>query len=495
MKKYFIAFIALAACLTACKKEENVNYDSAAVVGKWKLMTLDGQQVLTDDRIVYTFANNGTGSQTLSEDLTGIGEQAWYVQQKLKYTLQGNALHTQWTNSAVVLEWLASIQSLNETTMVTEPSRVLLNTTPFEDIAEATWQRVATDYSNDIIGLWEGTDCSGITYGDWHHRWLYTPGGQYYYFSQDTLPDGTWNGKWVISENALNEYDVDGDYLACRWKEKIDAKEDREFWDIAIQNNNMHWDALRKDERGRFEATFDMYRVSPTEEEARQKLPGKWIAIMENGEPILTNHKSVHTFDNEGNVYYTIADNSQATSEWHNRLALRYSLMGGYLVESGKDNNGQIIQWRSALADKGANSITTYSFVGNRPAKEGFPYCEITFQKVMEDYSQDIIGMWEGIAGGGDYGDYNHRWEYMADGTYNYWNPTPDGGWEKAASNDGRYMVDGTWMASRWTDSEDKTKMDYEWWDVTISATKDTMSWSGLRENGITTWFKMVRVK
>jgi len=496
MKKVFYSLLAILTMFVACKPKDNViDIEKSTLVGKWKIMQQDGQSVLTDNRIVYTFFSDGTGTQTLSADLDNVGERAWYMEQKLKYTLNGNALHTQWTNSTIVFEWLASIVDMNSNQFVVDPSRVLLQTQPLADMPTTTWQRINVDYTDAIIGLWEGTSCTGITYGDHNHRWLYTPSGQYFYYSKDSLD------KWVISENSLNEYDVDGDYLACRWKETAESNEDREFWDIAINDKNMNWSALRQNATTKelFNATFTMSRESPTQSEVEKYLPGKWMAIAEDGNAILTNERSVHTFDGHGTVLYTVADTTKQLYTWHNRISLNYSLTGNYLVEKGKDNNNQMVQWRSSLADMSNQTALLYAFSSVRGTKENMPYREIRFKKVTEDYKDAIIGLWEGIeipGSGGQYGDWHHRWEYLAekDGIANYKYYSWDEDQQKWVTNendeDGEYMVDGTWMATRWKNSG---VINYEWWDIEIH--NDTMSWTGLRPGNVTNIFKMVRVK
>jgi len=500
MKKYIYSLLALTTLLVACKPKEDIgNVDKSSLVGKWKIIQQGDQPVLTDNRMVFTYNADGTGTQTLAADLENIGEQAWYMEQRMKYTLNGNALHTQWTSSSVVLEWLASVTSITDQQLVAEPSRVLLQTEPLADMPQTTWQRINVDYTDNIIGLWEGTSCTGITYGDHQHRWLYTPSGQYFYYSKDTV-DGKWTGKWVISENSLNEYDVDGDYLACRWKETADSKEDREFWDIEINDKNMNWAALRADAKNnRYEATFTMSRQSPTQSEVEQFLPGKWMAVEEDGKAIYTNQRSVHTFDGKGTVLYTVADTTKELYIWHNRLSLNYSLTSNYLVEKGMDNTGDIVQWRSSLAKMNDNSATLFAFSSIRDTEAGQPYREVLFQKVTEDYKDAIVGKWQGIeipGSGGQYGSWNHQWEYLPEtggiANYNYY--SWDENQQKFVLNEndepGEYMVDGTWMATRWKNSG---VINYEWWDIHIE--NDTMSWIGLRENGDTNIFKMVRVQ
>lgn len=492
MKKYMYGLLALITILSACEPKDSViNIDKSSMTGKWKITTQNGQPVLTDNRIVYTFNADGTGTQTLSADPENVGEQSWYMQQRLKYTLNGDALHTQWVNSSVVLEWLASITSMTQNEFVVDPSRVLIQTEPLSDMPTTTWQRITVDYTDDIIGLWEGISCTGITHGDHNHRWLYTPSGQYFYYSKDA------KGKWVISENSLNEYDIDGDYLACRWKENADAKEDREFWDISVQDKTMAWSALREDATTKklFTATFDIRRVSPTYSEVNKLLPGKWVAYMINDELIPTNEKSVHDFDGNGVVVYTIPDLTKQISKW-TMPKLNYSLDGSYLVERGLDN-GTLVQWRSNLTEISENELLVYAFSSTRDVAGGSkPYNEIRLQKVNANYRKMIQcgtdSIWQGIDGEGKYGDFNHLWEYQdaVDGIYHYvyYAKNAQNEWYKYNDDLSEYLVEGNWLATGWLNSG---VYNSEMWDIEIK--NDTMRWSGIRDNEVNK-FVMVKV-
>ena len=61
------------------------------------------------------------------------------------------------------------------------------------------------------------------TYGDANHRIKYNADGTYVYYDKD-------GDDWKLSEDVDNEYNVDGDWLASRWRPK--AEEDS----VAIVN-------------------------------------------------------------------------------------------------------------------------------------------------------------------------------------------------------------------------------------------------------------------
>ena len=117
--------------------------------------------------------------------------------------------------------------------------------------------KVTSDYSNDIIGMWEGVEMTGYeTYGNAEHRIEYFADGTYIYFNKV-------DGYWVPSTNVENEYNVDGDWLATRWRPEAGDDYNYEWWDIDyIKDGMMKWSALREKEDGtRFTTTFTWKKI------------------------------------------------------------------------------------------------------------------------------------------------------------------------------------------------------------------------------------------
>ena len=68
---------------------------------------------------------------------------------------------------------------------------------------------------------------------------------------------------WKLSEDVDNEYNVDGDWLASRWRPKAGADYEYEWWDIdEIKDGTMKWSALREKENGtRYTTTFTWKKI------------------------------------------------------------------------------------------------------------------------------------------------------------------------------------------------------------------------------------------
>ena len=490
MKRYFLpllALVALASCNTDKKDPISQDEIEANIMGKWKIYTTNNIPVPTNECAVYTFERGGTGTQTMSSQSDPVtGKDIWFVRKPMSYKLTNNTLSTWWDHSSTDIEWLSTILDINADSMMMDQSRIFVNKQPQFDVPVSTWKRVTVDYSESIIGLWEGVSSVEGGFGDENHRWLFDPNGTYTYYNRT-------DSGWVLSPNTLNEYAVDGDFLAFRWKADASSKMDREWWDVEMQGDSiMLWTGIRTNEDGsRYTSSFKLRRVSPTRKEIEKYIVGKWITESTDNTPMLTNAKSVHTFLPNGIVEYTIASAGEHGGEWYNQLSLSYNLYGNFLVESGKDNHGTTVEpYRSHFNAINEKTMSVLSVVGKRMG-------DITLRRVSDDinYAEDIIGTWEGIASSnGEYGDYHHRWQYATDGSYQYMNWENDE-WVPVATNNGQYMVDGDWMACRWTNT--KGGMDYEWWDISIK--NDTMRWDALRADAtgktFRAWFTMKRVK
>ena len=235
----------------------------------------------------------------------------------------------------------------------------------------------------------------------------------------------------------------------------------------------------------------------PSQKDIETKIIGKWKIVKSGGKDATTNARCIQTYypDNTEECSMSWYDAIRKTYFWDYKKPFTYEINGNISTETS------ILQDKKVLGIIDISSTTMNAIFQKVILPDGsiIPYnVSLTFQKVAADYSQDIIGMWEGVEMTGDetYGDANHRIEYKADGTYTYYDKVGDS-WVPSKNAGNEYNVDGDWLATRWQPTEG-ADYEYEWWD--IDEIKDgTMKWSALREKGdgtrYTTTFTWKKIK
>ncbi len=225
---------------------------------------------------------------------------------------------------------------------------------------------------------------------------------------------------------------------------------------------------------------------------------GKWIIKERNGKPTPTNQKAILTFISPETAYMSASFNELKSSYWG------YDQKMDAVIDSNKVTLTRKIDNNSAIVDEvTVSEVTDTEMNGNLVVKKVKDGTEkviieqaVSFVKINEDYSKDIIGTWEGhrTSEEGDYDDgSDHRWEYKDDGTFVYYSKKGDK-WVAHDQKISDYFVDGNLLCTRW---EDKGEEASECWEITIDG--DKMSWTATRLNDdkttYTATFEMTRVK
>ena len=246
--------IAAIAALSSCSKNEDVPSQKdieTKIIGKWKATSIKGETALTNNRIVRTCFANQEGTSSTSRSF--FGEYVWYNKIPIKYEIKGNELC-----ESGFAKMFAKVLSINESKLSENDYKIIMPEGEELSInTNITYEKVTADYSQDIIGMWEGVEMTGDeTYGDANHRIEYKADGTYVYYDKD-------GDDWKLSEDVDNEYNVDGDWLAFRWRPKAGADFEYEWWDIdEIKDGTMKWSALREKGDGtRYTTTFTWKKV------------------------------------------------------------------------------------------------------------------------------------------------------------------------------------------------------------------------------------------
>ena len=254
-----------ASMFTSCTNEDNpvnpVDNLSEKIIGKWMPAELDGKPVQTDKKSVYTFVSATKAYMSVSTNPQQGEETVWNDQKELDVAISGNTMtltnhsdeHTTMVEEFCFTAISGSEFTANHKITVTNDGATVLSNEGVIHFAKVT-----ADYSEAILGTWEGkvTSSEGSEFDDGEtHRWEYKADGTYVYYSQNE------EGEWVPSGDEISEYFVDGTLLCTRWGNN--EQENREWWEIAsIKDGVMKWKALReKEDRSTYTATFEMKKV------------------------------------------------------------------------------------------------------------------------------------------------------------------------------------------------------------------------------------------
>jgi len=235
------------------------------IIGKWMVAETNGKPVVTNSKQVLTYVSDTKLYYSLS--ITAISDlNVWVNHCEGSYIINGTTLEqlVELPDDNIKFSHHINVTSITDDEMLTVTNNETFVNGQTHKITKDLMERkvrVTRDYSDDIIGTWEGKLTSEQdTYSDGQvHRWEYKADGTYPYYRQNE------GGEWIADVNTMAEYFVDGTLLCSRWKNVGDDTEKRESWEIAsIENGKMKWTALRQNADGStYTTTFEMTRVNP----------------------------------------------------------------------------------------------------------------------------------------------------------------------------------------------------------------------------------------
>jgi len=242
------------AAFTACTNEDNpvTPTDNLAekLIGKWIVADRDGKPALTNDKMVTTFVSDTQAIISMSRTDYSAEAGRWNAYREYAVEIDGNKVAlTSKVNNFVKLVEEYAISNISSIEMFCDFTHTtFVNDKPVTIAVEndIRYSKVASDYKEAILGLWECTELTGIeTYNDANARLEFFADGTYKYWRKNDA------GEWeAVSTREFQNYFVDGTLLATRWK-NVGEDELREWWEIAsIADGQMVWTALRKNTDG-----------------------------------------------------------------------------------------------------------------------------------------------------------------------------------------------------------------------------------------------------
>lgn len=232
-----------------------------------------------------------------------------------------------------------------------------------------------------------------------------------------------------------------------------------------------------------------------------EKIIGKWITAESDGKAIPTNDKVFYDFVSTTKAYVSLSFQERKWAPWNDREEALVDIVGNHVTLTQSRGAGKTV-----VVELDVQVLTNSTMVAKRTvtlrqdgglvsSEEDIIRCE----KLDVDYSADIIGMWEGrmTSEQSVYGDVeDHRWEYMTDGTFNFFRKVDDQ-WQISDDDFSDYFVAGNLLCTRWKNAGEGNEENREWWEIE-SIENGVMKWKALRqkEDGTTytATFEMTKV-
>ena len=218
-----------------------------------------------------------------------------------------------------------------------------------------------------------------------------------------------------------------------------------------------------------------------------EKIIGKWMVTERDGEPALTNEKTVVTFLSATKAYQSVSrvNYDETVPKWRAKEECDMTIDGNTVTLLSHSSNIDKVFTLNIKSIDDNNMSCNFKIV---VMKDGEVYETVEntriYRRVTADYSTDIIGMWEGHSTGEEGSEFddgeNHRWEYMTDGSFNYFRKV-DGQWQISDDDYADYFVDGNLLCTRWKNAGAGNEEHREWWEIE-SIENGVMKWKALRQ-------------
>jgi hypothetical protein len=218
-----------------------------------------------------------------------------------------------------------------------------------------------------------------------------------------------------------------------------------------------------------------------------EKILGKWMTAEIDGNPALTDEKSVFTFVSTTKAFACASKNtfSESNRRWSVNREYDVEINGNNVkLTSHSSGSSTLIKEFSITSINDTEIVCRYKHTTVRDGQITSAGSEQIrrYTKIIPDYRETVLGLWEctGLTGGETFNDANARLEFLADGTYRYYRMDDNNDWQAVTTREFQdYFVDGTMLATRWKNQgEDELR---EWWEIE-SLSGNEMVWKAMRQ-------------
>ena len=236
-----------------------------------------------------------------------------------------------------------------------------------------------------------------------------------------------------------------------------------------------------------------------------EKLVGKWLYVEADGEKVDTKESSVSTFVMEGSTLKAYISISMMEYDlWAFKQPMEVAIDGDKMTLTMHAGDITTVEEASniTITDEEMSYTSTHTVMRNGKVIESDTEpCRVRCVKVHDDYSQIIVGRWEGSYTSDKPGFEPQPFceEYLADGTFIGYSLV-DGQWVPEEEEYAQYFVDGNLMCTRWKipgSEEERENCIFESYENGILTVKEVVESNGhiYTETSTLTKVNMAKVK
>ena len=208
------ALICSASVFSSCSKDDNpvdpADKLSEKIIGKWISTEMDGRPLMTNSKAVFTFVSATKVYMSASIN-KNPGSEFWGDQLEGDVVIDGNKITI--TNKTgeqmtTAIEFIVTAINKYEFFAKRKMTVMVYDKVVFSLDDTVRYAKVNVDYSEAILGTWEGkvTSSEGSEFDDGEtHRWEYKADGTYVYYEKD-------GDDWLVSNLSSDDFGALFDY-------------------------------------------------------------------------------------------------------------------------------------------------------------------------------------------------------------------------------------------------------------------------------------------
>ena len=208
------ALICGTSVFSSCSKDDNpvdpADKLSEKIIGKWISTEMDGRPLMTNSKAVFTFVSATKVYMSASIN-KNPGSEFWGDQLEGDVVIDGNKITI--TNKTgeqmtTAIEFIVTAINKYEFFAKRKMTVMVYDKVVFSLDDTVRYAKVNVDYSEAILGTWEGkvTSSEGSEFDDGEtHRWEYKADGTYVYYEKD-------GDDWLVSNLSSDDFGALFDY-------------------------------------------------------------------------------------------------------------------------------------------------------------------------------------------------------------------------------------------------------------------------------------------